>query len=269
MTYHDTPLGAELVNAFLGLQLTGGVGFTIIVLTALGSHNVQRNSTWYTLCAAWILSSLSYTLIFLAGQQHSPGFGICLTQAAGIYSAPSLTSCATLSFAIEMLIGVRAASTNISLKRKQYFTLALLILPFFIWLFLFLGFLFVSALSGPNGTYCDLNSFVPSKISGLLVAVTMLFILLIEGYIGTCLFRGRKVLQDRQLITMAMRGMVFSLLGVLGLGIGFAYVLFSEEGPVFDILIALQSQDLFNVWLFWRRPRGAEVTEDSKSIGSA
>ncbi|KAJ7499476.1 hypothetical protein FB451DRAFT_39763 [Mycena latifolia] len=278
----DSHVNAQLVNAFLGLQLAGGLGFSLIVLTALGSRNVKRNSTWYTFCLAWILSSISYTIIFLVGQQDSPQFGLCATQAAAIYSAPALTGCGTLAFAIDMLIGVRAASASIPIKRKHSVTLALLIVPFVIWLSLLLGFLLFGVNNpslvqkGPNGTYCDLNSFTPAKISGLIVVAGTLFILVIEGYIGIRLFRSRKLLKDRQLTTMALRVMIFSLLGALGLGVGVAYVLYSKQGPVFDILLALlpicgviifgTHMDLINVWLFWRLPRGAgSETDELKS----
>jgi hypothetical protein len=62
----------------------------LIVLTALASHTVKRNATWYIFCMTWILSCISYTFIFLIGQQESPSFGPCLAQGAAIYSAPSL-----------------------------------------------------------------------------------------------------------------------------------------------------------------------------------
>jgi len=273
---------AQLVNAFIGLQLAGGLGFSIIVFTALGSRHVKRNSTWYTFCLAWILSCVSYTLIFLVGQQDSPAFGVCVTQAAAIYSAPALTSCGTLAFAIDMLIGVRAASAKIPPNRRYSITLTLLIIPYIIWVFLFLGFLLYGVNNpslvhkGPNGTYCDLSSFTPAKISGMIVVSATMLILLIEGYIGTRLFRSRDILKDRQLIKMALRVMIFSLLGALGLGVGVAYVLFSKQGPVFDILLALlpasgiiifgSHMDLIRVWLFWRRPQN--VAGESESLKS-
>jgi len=270
----------QLVNVFLGLQLSGGVGFTLIVLTALCSRHVKRNSTWYTFCLAWIISCVSYTFIFIVGQQNAPHFGACVTQAAGIYSAPALTSCGTLAFAIDMLMGVRAASTKIPPKRRQTITLALLTVPFIIWVILFVGFLVfginnpAEVVKGPNGTYCDLTSFTPSKISGLVAVAATLLILIIEGYIGLRLLRNRKLLQDRQLKTMAIRVMVFSLLGALGLGVGIAYVLFSKQGTAFDIIMAFlpacgvsifgSHSDLINVWMFWR-PRPAAREEDVKS----
>jgi len=271
----------QLVNVFLGLQLFGGLGFILIVLTALCSRHVKRNSTWYTFCLAWIISCISYTFIFILGQQNAPKFGPCVTQAAGIYSAPALTSCGTLAFTIDMLMGVRAASTKIPPKRRQTITLALLTVPFIIWVILFVGFLVfglnnpAEAKIGPNGTYCDLTSFTPSKISGLVAVAATLLILIIQGYIGLRLFRNRTLFQDRQLKTMAIRVMVFSLLGALGLGVGVAYVLFSKEGPAFDIMLAFlpacgvlifgSHSDLINVWMFWRPRPAAREVDDVKS----
>ncbi|KAJ7367748.1 hypothetical protein DFH08DRAFT_4833 [Mycena albidolilacea] len=277
----------RLINAFFGLQLGGELGMFIIVLTAIGSPHVKRNTTWYTFCFAWILSCISYTFIFLIGQQTSPSFGACVTQAAGIYSAPILTTFATVAFALDMLLGVRAATTTQILPSRRYsITLALLIVPFFIWLLMFVGFLSFGLNNpalvkmGPNGTYCDLDSFTPSKISGLIVVVGTVLILVIEGYIATRLFKNRNLLQDRRFVAMAIRVMIFSLLGALGLGIGFAYVLFSEQGPAFDLITALlpigavvifgTHLDLLDVWIFWRRPRSdSRQNDDIKSTSSS
>ncbi|KAJ7667482.1 hypothetical protein DFH06DRAFT_1380488 [Mycena polygramma] len=270
---------SQLVGAFFGLQLAGEFGMFVIVLTALGSPHVKRNSTWYTFCFAWILSCISYTFVFLIGQQRSPTFGACVTQAAGIYAAPVLTGFTTLAFATDMLLGVRAAAKQLPLKRRFWITMALLIIPYAVWLFMFIGILVYGinnpslVQKGPNGTYCNLNTPIPSKISGSLVIFATLFILLIQGYIGKRLIRNRKLLQDARLIKMALRLMIFSLFGALGFGIGFTYVLFSEPGPASDIVTALlplggvvifgTHVDLFDVWLFWRRPRAdfSEIAE--------
>ncbi|KAJ7749034.1 hypothetical protein DFH07DRAFT_961862 [Mycena maculata] len=278
---YSTHFNPQLIDAFLGLQLGGGLGFSIIFWTALGSSNIKRNSTFYTFCIAWILSSLSYCLIFLVGQQDSPNFGVCVTQAAAIYSAPSLTSCGTLAFAIDMLLGLRAASTNMLPRRRYSITLALMIVPYLIWLFLFVGFLVFGLKNpafvgkGPNGTYCDLLSFTPAKISGLIVVFATLPLLFIQGYVGFRLVRNRNYLKNFKLVQMAIRIMVFSLLGALGLGVGFAYVLYSKQGPVFDIIMAILpalgviifgvQMDLINVWLFRHPTEDNEVDDDLKT----
>ncbi|KAF8211691.1 hypothetical protein K438DRAFT_1807733 [Mycena galopus ATCC 62051] len=286
MTVLDVPshVDSQFVNAFFGLQLGAEVCMFIILLTALGSPTVKRNSTWYTFCFSWILFCISYTFTFIIGQQNSPTFGPCVTQAAAIYAAPILTGFTTLALAIDMLLGVRAAiTTQIQPARRYSITLALLIVPFVVWLSMFLGFLAFGVSNptlvrmGPNGTYCDLNSYTPSKISGLIVVLTTLLTLISEGYVATRLFRNRNLLHDRRFAAMAIRVMVFSLLGALGLGIGFAYVLFSEQAPAFDISTALlpvgavitfgTHLDLLDVWLFWRGPRSDKTSQinDSKS----
>jgi len=179
---------------------------------------------------------------------------------------------------------VRAASAQIPLRRRFWLTMTLLIFPLFIWLIMFVSMLVFGinnpklVRKGPNGTYCDLDSGTPSKISGLIVVLGTIFTLLIQGYIGTRLVRNRKLFKDRRLIKMVLRVMIFSLLGALGLGIGFAYVLFSEHGPAFDIITALlpvggviifgTHMDLFNVWLFWRPHRQNDVSEND-SLKSA
>ncbi|KAK7053903.1 hypothetical protein R3P38DRAFT_2853094 [Favolaschia claudopus] len=260
----DAHSNAQLVNAFIALQLIGQFGLFVIVLTAVASPNVKRNPTWYTFCVGWILSCVSYTFVFLIGQQDSPTFGACVTQAAGIYAAPVLTSLTTLSFAMDMLLDVRAASAHSPLKRSRTITIALLVIPFFVWIVMFVGFLVFGVKNpslvgkGPNGTYCDLNTFIPLVLHLLLFS---------QRYIGVRLFKNRHLLQDRRLAAMAIRIMIFSLLGALALGIGFAYVLFSAQGPEFDIITALlpigsviifgTHFDLFDVWLFWRQPRSS------------
>ncbi|KAJ7283255.1 hypothetical protein C8J57DRAFT_1291946 [Mycena rebaudengoi] len=195
----------QLVNAFIGLQLAGGLGMVLIVLTALASHT-----------------------------QESPSFGPCLAQGAAIYSAPSLC----------MLFGMRAAFENKQPKRRLAITLALLIGPFVVWLSVFFGML-AFALNNPslvekgqNGTYCNLASFTPGRISGLVVVSATTCILIIEGYIGICLFRNRTLLRSGPTTRMALRVIIFSLIGALCLGVGVAYVLYSKQGPVFDIILA-------------------------------
>ncbi|KAJ6516447.1 hypothetical protein C8R45DRAFT_245052 [Mycena sanguinolenta] len=268
----STHVNPHFVNAFYGLLMGSEFGMFLIILTAASSPKVKRNATWYTFCFGWILFCISYTLTFIIGQQNSPSFGPCVTQAAAIYTAPILTSFTTLAFAIDMLLSVRAAmTTELQPKRKHSITLALLIAPFLIWLSMFVGFLIYGVNNpalvrkGPNGTYCDLDTATPSKISGAIVVFGTLLILICEGYVATRLFRNRNLLQDRRFAAMVVRVMIFSLLGAFALGIGFTYVLFYKQAPVFDISTALlpvgaviifgTHLDLFNVWLFWRDPR--------------
>lgn len=82
----------RMITAFVALQLTGAVGLLLIIATATIGRGVVRYSTWYSFCVSWIISCLSYSLLFLAGQQSArpPPFGLCVTQSALIYFAPVL-----------------------------------------------------------------------------------------------------------------------------------------------------------------------------------
>lgn len=64
----------------------------IIVSTALFCREIKRSMTWYSFCASWTLSCLSYCLLFFAGQEPVPieGSKLCVLQASLIYSCPAL-----------------------------------------------------------------------------------------------------------------------------------------------------------------------------------
>ncbi|KAJ3799264.1 hypothetical protein GGU11DRAFT_666182, partial [Lentinula aff. detonsa] len=73
-------------------QLSGAIGMAVILFTAIISQKVKRLATWYMFCASWTISCLSYTLLFFVGQIHlpEPKKSICVTQAALMYSVPTL-----------------------------------------------------------------------------------------------------------------------------------------------------------------------------------
>lgn len=78
------------IYVYLTLNLIGGVGMLVMLITAAASPKVHRLPTWYSFCIAWLLSSLSYTLLFISEQQFTPQpiFSACFIQAALIYSMP-------------------------------------------------------------------------------------------------------------------------------------------------------------------------------------
>lgn len=78
------------IYVYLTLNLIGGVGMLVMLITAAASPKVHRLPTWYSFCIAWLLSSLSYTLLFISEQQFTPQpiFSVCFIQAALIYSMP-------------------------------------------------------------------------------------------------------------------------------------------------------------------------------------
>jgi len=131
---------------------------------------------------------------------------------------------------------------------------------------------------GPDYTYCDSEADWPSKVSSGTTIFTTVFLLIIEGYVVACLIKKRNLLKDRQLTRMAIRVVVFSILGAIGLGLGFAYVLYSIPGASFDVIMAAlpvggflifgTQDDLLNVWMFWRKPQPEESQDVKASRGS-
>ncbi|KAF6756471.1 hypothetical protein DFP72DRAFT_286810 [Ephemerocybe angulata] len=135
------------VTAFVALQLLGAGGLILVVLTAVFCKHIKRWPTWYSFCFSWIISSLSYSL---------------LTIAAGIYASPPLTTCATLSMIIHVLLRLRFAKSESSADESGNETIAILVLaPYCVWAVIAIGF---SLFTIPNiqtlavsstGTYCN------------------------------------------------------------------------------------------------------------------
>ncbi|KAJ7067805.1 hypothetical protein C8F01DRAFT_1333228 [Mycena amicta] len=282
LNHSDSHIIPPLVNLFLAFQLTGAFGLVVIILTALLSKRVKRNATWYYFIISWILSCISYTLIFILGQQNEPSFGPCLVQAGAIYGAPVLTSCATLAFTIEDAVG-RARSGGTAAHATP--TLShdhVAVVPFTVWLGIFIS-LIVFGVEHPSQVSqrtkrddtCDFESISLSS----LIAIMSTFVLLVIQRQATSrprLIKNRNLLKDRQLTRMAVRVIIFSLLGALGLGIGVAYVLYSIPGSSFDVIMSTlpiggvlifgTQADLLEVWMFWRTPATPrKPLEDTKT----
>lgn len=86
---HPHPSEAGVL-AFVALNLAGGVGLVLVLITAALSRKVKRNPTWYSFCFSWVFYAVSYSLLFLAGEQTNPTppYSLCSTQAALIYALP-------------------------------------------------------------------------------------------------------------------------------------------------------------------------------------
>jgi len=286
----STDLGSQaslpIIHAYIALQLIGGVGFAIILFTALLSRGVKRSPTWISFCASWVYSCFSYTLLSFFGQQTGKNLdhALCVIQAALIYADPALTSFTTLALVIHMWFTVRFLLAKEPLVTGFITTIVLLAAPYLIWLVIFVGVL-VFGLQYPdtvrmnlNGTYCDLNSSMPSKIASLCVIVATGFIVLIEVIIGLSLYRNRSVITGSgNAIRMVLRVMLFSLLGAVGLGVGIAFIVTWEHGPAFDLIMAAlpvsgviifgSQMDLISVWMFWK-PRRVESRPPSPGLDS-
>lgn len=88
----NEPQNRLLIHLYVGFNLFGLLGTAIMALTAIFSRSTPRHATWLNFAFSWIVSAVSYTLLFFSGQleKPEPDFGVCLAQAALVYAAPPL-----------------------------------------------------------------------------------------------------------------------------------------------------------------------------------
>jgi len=237
----------NVAAAFVALQLIGGCGLLIVVLTATFGPGVKRYSTWYSFGASWVFSCLSYTLLAFAGQRTGPvpDYALCVVQSALIYAAPSLTGCTTLALVVHMLLNLRRLLANAPFRTESGIIAALLIMPYVVWLAEFVGVFVYGFINpetvrrSPNETYCDSSNPMLSKISSMVVLACMVLIIVIQGIIAVRLYRNRSVISGcGKSITMVIRVMLFSILGALALGVAVAYVITWQHDQAFDMILA-------------------------------
>ncbi|KAJ3932292.1 MAG: hypothetical protein NXY57DRAFT_1003620 [Lentinula lateritia] len=191
------------VKAFIALQLSGGMGMLLLLVTAFASRTqfarrlthsctvtvlnepIHRSRTWYSFCISWVISCFSYCLLFFAMEQFNPNekptFGLCLTQAALIYSGPPLTGATTFALLLDVWLMFRSAALG-KWSGGRKVTNSLLLAPYILWVILTIGFLIAGGVE-PHlvqrdlaiDPYCILDNPVPSPI--LVCSLTLAFAL--------------------------------------------------------------------------------------------
>ncbi|KAJ4495384.1 hypothetical protein C8R41DRAFT_292385 [Lentinula lateritia] len=177
------------VKAFIALQLSGGMGMLLLLVTAFASRTqfarrlthsctvtvlnepIHRSRTWYSFCISWVISCFSYCLLFFAMEQFNPNekptFGLCLTQAALIYSGPPLTGATTFALLLDVWLMFRSAALG-KWSGGRKVTNSLLLAPYILWVILTIGFLIAGGVE-PHlvqrdlaiDPYCILDNPVP------------------------------------------------------------------------------------------------------------
>ncbi|GAW04037.1 hypothetical protein LENED_005801 [Lentinula edodes] len=196
---NSTALDILTSKIFIALQFSGGIGMLLLLVTALvsrtqffrlstnnctGNGPIKRSRTWYSFCISWMISSFSYCLLFFAMKQFNPNqkpsYGLCLTQAALVYSSPPLTGATTFSLLLEVWLMFRfAASGKRSVGSKVM--VSLLIAPYVLWVLLTVGFLILGGVNPSlvqrdlaSAPYCVLNNPAPPI---LVSSLTLIFAL--------------------------------------------------------------------------------------------
>jgi len=294
MTY-----GKELTNlraSYLALHIAGGyVGLPILVLTFFLSKRVHRPVTVINFCIAWIIYSISYTLLFYGGyhEGETPPFTLCLTQAAMIHGAPPMAAVAGFGVVVQAYTIFQLPWQNWHpdwvFRIPGWLLTTLIILPPYL---VFIAFSVSSAILGlrhPEDLsstehlriHCtfkkQLGPFeqfaVPGFCAGVLVMIITLEVMAIVKY---C--RGwRKIklvfplASRRPSLSPWFRISLFSLYSLVVLGSCISY-LFQDFTPavymiqaslpfVATIIFATQT-DIMSAWTFWRRRPCHEVIQD-------
>ncbi|KAJ4496235.1 hypothetical protein C8J55DRAFT_553960 [Lentinula edodes] len=192
---------SALFILFIVFQLIGLVGSILILFTACISKIVRkRHWSWFSFVFSWIISCVSYSLLAGAPIDWQPEYPLCLTQAALIYTVPTLTAFSSLALVIQVLVSVRALAAihinptsitsndggNTSLHRL--WTFLLLLIPYLSGAGMFAMSLVIglrdrgTVRREPGGFYCNMENPIPrthkfirrGKLSAAIVAAIML-----------------------------------------------------------------------------------------------
>ncbi|KDR72762.1 hypothetical protein GALMADRAFT_229023 [Galerina marginata CBS 339.88] len=265
------------VRAFIVLNLIGGIGMLLVLLTAILSRRVKRLSTWYSFCFSWILSSISYSLLSFAGQQttSTPSYWLCYIQAALIYSMPPTTTCTTLALLVHILLSFPDTAADIPLKINLRTSCLLLMGPYSIFLVMFIGVTLYETRNpamlwkAPQGTYCDSMNADWSRISSIVVAAVSMVIIIVQGQLAARLYSNLHSLRrDSQSFATIFRGMLFTVIGFITLVIAMVFTITNDHTLAFDMIISLfpllalfvfgSQKDLYQAWFSWESPYKAE-----------
>ncbi|KAJ3808590.1 hypothetical protein F5876DRAFT_78600 [Lentinula aff. lateritia] len=187
------PASSAVFILFIVFQLIGLVGSILMLFTACISKIVRkRHWSWFSFVFSWIVSCVSYSLLAGAPIDWQPEYPLCLTQAALIYTVPTLSAFCSLALVIQVLVSVRALAAihvnptaitysnggNTSLRRL--WTFLLLSIPYLSGAGMFAMSLVIglgdreTVRREPGEFYCNMKNSVPGKLSAAIVAAIML-----------------------------------------------------------------------------------------------
>ncbi|KDR72760.1 hypothetical protein GALMADRAFT_158926 [Galerina marginata CBS 339.88] len=278
---------ASFLKACISFQIVGLVGCTLMLGTALLSRSVHRHSTWFSFVFSWMVSGISYLLLFFSGQlgNQNPPFGLCLAQAALIYSVPILTAASTLGLVTQVYFNIRNMFSNQLRRRDMIRSMAILASPYIMLAAVAIGCLILGLnhpetvhRSHPETPYCNMVNRVPSKISSIAVASLLLPTLFLEVLICRTMRKNWEALKSQKYSpSTVIRLVAFSLCGALAVGLSLLFAASDERDPELTTVISLMPTaaflifgtqgDILAVWMFWRKREQKSQDEviDSRS----
>ncbi|KAF8884762.1 hypothetical protein CPB84DRAFT_1789000, partial [Gymnopilus junonius] len=222
----------------------------LILVTAALSRNVNRLSTWYSFCMSWIISTFSYSLLSLTGQQLTePNFGLRFTQALLIYSVPPTTSATTLALLLHLVIG-----------------------PYLLLLTIFIGVALKSLIfaQGRSGTYCNLRNPHDEWLRISMIVVAVISVGIIWFKLVAWLYHNfRSLRRDSAAFGHILRGVLFTFTGSVTFVTALVLAISDDHNLTFDLIIAFfpvlalfifgSQKDLLQVWTSWRLPHRENI----------
>ncbi|KAE9403547.1 hypothetical protein BT96DRAFT_990208 [Gymnopus androsaceus JB14] len=294
--YTSSIVDLATIKIFIAFQMFGGIGMLILLSSASLSRTktvqqllfkgastsnfsigpINRSRTWYSFCISWIISCFSYCLLFFAREQFNqneePTYGVCMIQAALIYSSSPLTGATSFALFLDVWWMLHASMLGKKFGGSALMT-TLLVAPYAFWVILTIGFL-VAGGANPQTVqrdlavdpYCVLSHPVPSLIVcsltlvfGLAVLV-MLLILAVDMHrmrIQNSFNSSRSKFELRtagdhendnrsgygrtraQMLALIVRLITFGVLGVIVVSISTVFVFNRATGMGPDLMFAV------------------------------
>jgi len=272
-----------LLKLFISLQLFGLFGILIMLVTVIFSRSTPRHAAWYSFAFSWIISTISYSLLFWSGRLTSPDllpYNLCLIQSMMVYSAPPLTAGTTLGLVVQIWFLVRSIIRSPSRPGRvsPLILTATLILPYLIYVAILVGTLVIgwrdpgTVKRAGSGMYCSFSNKMPGRLSTLLCALILVPAVVLEVLICISLRRQWKMFSRATYAkSMALRVVVFAFLGILAIALSLVIFFIVDHGaplniilsivPVSAVLVFGSQADLLGVWMFWKKP--PVMTEDA------
>lgn len=272
----DKDSSPALINVFIAFQLFGLLGALIMLFTtALFRSQAPRHAAWYSFILSWIISCLSYTLLFWAGHlapQDPVPYTLCFIQGIFIHAAPPLTAGTTLGLVTQIWLLLRSATTTGA--RAQHISPLLLTATLIIPYMMFVGIMVTTLVIGwkdpqtversGSGMYCSFTNVIPGRLSSLLCIVILVPAVVLEVLVCRMLhshwgaFRAEKYAKS-----MVLRVTIFALVGILAVCLSFVFFFIIDHAAVLNIVISVApvaavlifgtQADLYRVYMFWRK----------------
>ncbi|KAJ3880239.1 hypothetical protein F5051DRAFT_170474 [Lentinula edodes] len=290
---------ASLIILFFVLQLIGLVGSIFTIVIAHFSL-IRRHLTWYNFLASWIISSLSYSLLLFAGQIDLSGekksevpFGLCVFQSSVIYASPPLSAATMLGMVAQIWFSVHLMLFKRPMIAQKLMTRIVLILPYMLFLgisteALVFGLMYPDSVRVTgSGMYCNSGLAIPGRISAGVVAVVLVPVVVIEILIIASLrkfwsvFKSPGTSPSINTLSMIIRVLLFSIFGILALGLSLFFFFTIHHGAALNIVIAFipimavftfaSQKDLLEVWMFrkWRKKGSSSVFVHARTMAES